>query len=109
MNPASITKAARASRAKADGMNGKGFWFGGIPVRSNPRPPPGQSVVYFLLDADHRLVYIGSSGKFCDRLRVHRKTKDFAYWWAVPMASRKIAYRVEAALIATHRPLLNAC
>jgi hypothetical protein len=108
LNTASLPKARRIAKAARERLNGPGYWWGTIPVGNAPHPPPGQAVVYFLTDSTG-LLYIGSSGKFAERIRAHRRTKLFTHWAAIPMATRKIAYQVESALIAQHRPPLNGC
>lgn len=87
--------------------DGEGRWRGPAPLaRDCPRPARGTWVVYQLLAGDD-VVYIGSTGAFVDRVRVHASSKTFDSWRAAECESEAHCRALEAALIDRHRPPLN--
>lgn len=81
-------------------------WSGPAPLGLAPRPPDGQAVVYVLY-ADAEPVYVGSTFKFANRIRLHRQDKAFTRWIAYPCRDRGAAYQLEERLLAEHMPGLN--
>lgn len=85
-----------------------GSWHGeGRPFGSDPCPMVGTSVVYVLYDDSWTPVYVGSTGKFRDRIKSHVREKVFTYWRAWPCRDRAHAYQREAEMLNEVMPHLN--
>lgn len=89
--------------------NADGSWSGAYPYKfGHSMPQDGQSVVYWLTDADGSDCYIGSTEKLRGRLKFHRQDgKVFVAWRAVPYPDREAAYVAEDALLKSFKPYLN--
>lgn len=69
-------------------------------------PGAGIHVVYGLLRGE-QLVYVGVSQNFRERLKRHRKDKEFDGWVAEIQADRQSARRREADMISHYKPIYN--
>lgn len=81
--------------------NADGGWAGTYPYKfGHSMPQDGQSVVYWLTDANGVDCYIGSTEKLRNRLKWHRSDgKVFVAWRAVPYPDRQATYEAEDRLL----------
>jgi len=86
-----------------------GNWRGHHPFGDGDRyPPSGTNVVYVLFDAENVPCYVGSTGDFLTRAKVHRKNgRKFCRYLAYPCEDREAAYVLEDRLLKEHQPYLN--
>lgn len=98
----------RRIRAIPNGPDGHS-WIGTFPVEKwAPIPARGMCVVYVLYDESGHPVYVGSTEDLGTRLQRHRYDgKVFAAWMAYRCTNREKAYKLEAKMLAAHRPPLN--
>lgn len=103
-------EAGRMQFIRMSAPNGPmGSWAGEVPLGPrDPAPPTGIAVVYVLFDAANDPIYVGSTGKFRQRLSSHRKEKSgIRRWAAYRCRSREHAYELEDQLLKQHKPRMN--
>lgn len=107
--PITATKVrGEAERYLRDQPSPDGTWTGTYPLGSQGTPPDYTSVIYVLFDPKNVPCYVGSTYRFRDRMKAHRKAgKNFDCWVAYQCSDREAAYQLEERLLREHKPYLN--